>query len=122
MKLNFQAIRTAVDQEPWVPDEADPENIERRGIFLGTVTSLTPSGKYHTFFACSNLSKCVKCKGTGCDRCGGFGSAEAWDDAQWYEDATKNLDALGLGLEHGEADPCDVFVTEYRDAQKAQDA
>lgn len=34
-------------------------------VFLGTVFSLTPSGKFYAPFACSNVMGCRRCKGTG---------------------------------------------------------
>jgi hypothetical protein len=34
-------------------------------LYLGTVFSLTPSGKYYMPFACSNVDPCPRCNGTG---------------------------------------------------------
>jgi hypothetical protein len=36
-----------------------------RWVFLGSVFSLTPSGKYYMPYACSNLDLCPHCGGTG---------------------------------------------------------
>ena len=49
--------------------------------FLGTVLSLTPSGKYYLPFACSNVDSCPTCEGSGnqpekfdqCSICNGRG-------------------------------------------------
>ena len=62
--FNLEAIRAELDTETW---EEDPEDDGReiRRVFLGSVFSLTPSGKMYAPFACSNLSPCPTCKGTG---------------------------------------------------------
>jgi len=43
----------------------DMEGNHQRSIFLGTVFSLTPSGKYYLPFACGNVSPCPVCNGSG---------------------------------------------------------
>lgn len=45
---------------------------------LGSVFSLTPSGKFYAPFACSNVMGCKRCKGTGSVR-NRKGNAEAHD-------------------------------------------
>jgi hypothetical protein len=50
-----------------------------------------------------------------CPRCRGEGSAEAHDDQVWHELAEGELDNLGLSLQGGEGDPCDLFAVESRD-------
>jgi hypothetical protein len=62
--LNLQAIRAALDEEPWEEDPED-DSTEVRRIFLGTVFALTPSGKFYTPFACGNVAECSRCGGRG---------------------------------------------------------
>lgn len=64
IELGFdpQAVRGLVDREDWEPDEPGRE---RRAVGLGSVMSLTPSGKYYMPFACGNLHPCPGCNGTG---------------------------------------------------------
>lgn len=45
--------------------QAPDEFVLERSIFLGTIFSLYPSGKYYTPFACSNLEPCEACSGEG---------------------------------------------------------
>ena len=112
-------IRRLVDYEEWgaIPPDGDLA----RGIFLGTVFALCPSGKYYTPWANSNVEDCPRCKGKGttkgnvCTWCQGMGSREAYLDDMWYEKAQRALDRVGLILENGEGDPCDLFAVEYRD-------
>lgn len=37
----------------------------RKSLFIGTVFSVMPSGKYYLPFACSNVEPCPACKGEG---------------------------------------------------------
>lgn len=62
--FNLQAIREALDGETWEEREYGEEGSVRR-VYLGTVFSLTPSGKYYLPFACSNVEGCPQCKGAG---------------------------------------------------------
>jgi len=64
IELGFdpQVVRGLVDREDWEPDEPGRE---RRAVGLGSVMSLTPSGKYYMPFACGNLNPCPCCNGTG---------------------------------------------------------
>ena len=53
-----------------VGDFGDAETYEKdgelfRSIYLGTVMSLTPSGKFYTPYANSNVDSCPRCKGKG---------------------------------------------------------
>lgn len=126
IELGFdsQVVRGLVDREDWEPDEPGRE---RRAVGLGSVMSLTPSGKCYMPFACGNLNPCPCCNGTGnrgeptCERCGGTGSHEAWDDEKWYEAAEAALAAVGLGLETSEGDGTYLLAVEYRDASDAED-
>ena len=43
----------------------EPDDDGRKWVFLGTVMSLTPSGKFYTPWACSNVYPCPMCGGSG---------------------------------------------------------
>lgn len=64
IELGFdpQVVRGLVDREDWEPDEPGREC---RAVGLGSVMSLTPSGKYYMPFAHSNLRPCPGCNGKG---------------------------------------------------------
>ena len=86
-------------------------------LFVGTVFSLTPSGKYYLPFACSNVELCPRCKGTGqtkngkhCTWCDGLGSREAYLDELWNDTLEEKASEYDLFLFSGEGDPCDIFV------------
>lgn len=53
--------------------------------------------------------------GPSCMACGGTGSREAHLDSLWREDAENAFSAMGLSLESGEGDGCDLFAAEYRE-------
>lgn len=79
-------------------------------LYLGTVFSIMPSGKYYLPFACSNVDACNRCKGKGCDFCGHLGSREAYEDSLMNDALDKYADKIGAWVESGEGDPCDLFV------------
>jgi len=86
-------------------------------LYLGTVFALTPSGKYYTPYANSNVEDCPRCHGTGqtasgkeCTWCCGLGSREAWLDQLWQEEIDRIADRFGLFVFGGEGDPCDIFI------------
>jgi len=54
--------------------------------------------------------------GPSCMACGGTGSREAHLDTLWREAAEKAFEDIGLSMESGEGDGCDLFAVEYRDA------
>lgn len=62
--LNFDPdlVRRQLNKEPW--EEHEP-GVESRCIGLGSVMSLTPSGKYYMPWAAGNLDNCPVCNGTG---------------------------------------------------------
>jgi hypothetical protein len=61
--FNLQAIRTELNRADW-EDDAEEPGLQVRRLYLGSVLSLTPSGKFYTPFACSNVDACKTCKGT----------------------------------------------------------
>lgn len=60
----LEKIREALDRGDW-EDDYDNPGAQVRRLFLGTVFSLTPSGKYYLPFACSNVTPCPDCRGEG---------------------------------------------------------
>lgn len=77
--------------------------------FMGTVMALTPSGKYYTPYANSNVDLCPRCKGKGCDFCGGLGSREAHEDECWWEAADDEAGKKGGWVTSGEGSATDIF-------------
>lgn len=79
------------------PERVAIEDGERRvEVFIGTVAGLTPSGKYYTAWACSNVTE-----------------EEAEEDAAWWEQLEAEAEAHGCYVTQGEGDPCDVFVGRF---------
>lgn len=62
--IDWEAVKADMETEDWETDWQN-EDMEVRQVFLGTVFSLFPSGKFYMPFACSNLDPCETCEGTG---------------------------------------------------------
>jgi DnaJ-class molecular chaperone len=85
-KLEKKYLKKVREEFNWpqIVEEAKDQEVYEGGhcwVYLGSVFSLTPSGKYYQPWACSNLDECPRCKGTGhtknpkdCSRCNGSGS------------------------------------------------
>ena len=92
-KIDWFLVRAELNSQEWVEEDGRFERL----LFLGTVFSLYPSGKYYTAWANSNVSPCPKCKGRGtfrskeCKHCGGMGSREAFLDAEYGEAWNRRL-------------------------------
>lgn len=99
--LNFEKIREEIDKQPW--EQSDEPDREERRLFLGTVFALTPSGKFYTPRACSNVTE-----------------KEAEVDQKWYDAVSEGLEKVGLYLQHGEGDPCDLLAGEIRDREESK--
>lgn len=61
-------------------------------LYLGSVLSLSPSGKYYTPFANSNVT-----------------FKEARVDEAWYAALDRAAEKFSGSIESGEGDPCDLF-------------
>lgn len=86
-----------IDSEPICEDwELASNGMVKRGIYLGSMFSITPSGKFYTPWTNSNVS--VK---------------EAAIDELWQEFMEENLRTHNLSLEYGEADNTDMFLYRY---------
>jgi len=138
-EFKIDKIRAALDAEEWEDDEGGYNQVRR--VYLGTVFSCYPSGKFYMPWATGNLLPCVGCGGSGrirsrlkrrvakkrarrgdsaalgavCRACGGCGSHEAYADEVWRENLERQLDAVGASFEHGEGDACDLFAAESRE-------
>lgn len=98
----FEATEGELFDWGWIKNELNLEHDEPqededgqkfRSLFLGTVMSLTPSGKYYLPFACSNVTE-----------------NEAKLDELWRERLEAEAEKRGLFVFNGEGDPCDIFV------------
>lgn len=92
LKLDFEVIRKELEVQKW---ETYPYCAEQkfRSVYIGTVFSLLPSGKYYTCFANSNVSE-----------------EDAQRDEKWYELVDLKLSEFDAYIQHGDGDPCDLFV------------
>ena len=116
--FNIDVIRKEMRTAEWVRDAHG----EERRVYLGTILSLTPSGKVYTPYANSNVNTCRECveygpdfDGATCgnDACDGR-CCEAHADAIWWSQAEYEMDEAGYALAAGEGDPCDLFAIECR--------
>lgn len=92
-------LNMAVSIEDEDMDECpDNPDILQRTIYLGSILSLTPSGKFYLPFACSNVT--VK---------------EAAIDEIWQDFMRFHLEEEDLFLISGEGDGLDMFLVRYYD-------
>lgn len=57
-------IRNMIESKAWEPSPYD-DGYQFRSVWLGSILSLTPSGKFYTPFVCSNVMGCDSCKNKG---------------------------------------------------------
>ena len=124
--INWEAVREKLDGEEWEEVETDREE---RTLYLGSVMSLTPSGKVYTPWACSNVEACKacqealdgpcddtsRCTGSTGDPLEGEGHCEVCRDAAWNKLLEEEASEHGLYITSGEGDMCDILVGESRD-------
>jgi len=79
-------------------DEWSEYGVGPRSVFLGTVFTLCPSGKFYTPFANSNV-----------------GYEEYVLDACWYDAMDTVFESHGMYVVSGDGDPCDLFAVVFRD-------
>jgi hypothetical protein len=96
----WENIPALMAEEDW-QERTDGEPGEARYLYLGTVFTLTPSGKFYMPWACGNVTE-----------------EEAQQDEKWYDAVRERAEGLGYSFESGEGDPCDLFLVEYRDAEE----
>lgn len=85
---NIEDLKKAIDEE----DDVEVEDHIERHKFIGTVMSLTPSGKVYMPWS-SNVSE-----------------EEAKRDEDFWDKLNEILSANGMFVFSGEGDPCDIFI------------
>ena len=129
-KLGFDwvQIEKNMKEQDW---EVEEPGLETRLLFVGTVMGLTPSGKFYTPWACSNVQVCSQCASASeapcdsdylCDDSSGDpltgeGHCEVCRDAAWREQFEKEADNNGYFVTSGEGDPCDILLGESREVE-----
>ncbi len=90
--IDWEKLKQEIQQQ-----EAQDDDCGNRikQIFLGSVLSITPSGKYYMPFACSNVTE-----------------AEAEKDEDWWDEMEKKAGEYGLYLTTSEGDPTDILIGE----------
>jgi len=89
---NVQDMIEDMQEWPWQSAVDECKSAEDGIVFLGTVFSLLPSGKYYMPWS-SNITE-----------------AEAEADELFREALEAEAEAHGLLIMSGEGDPCDVFL------------
>jgi len=90
--------------------ETDGEIVETyegeriKSAYVGTVFTLTPSGKYYTPWAHSNAIAGYNAKGEPVIE------PDVLRDQGWYEGVDDALAEYDAWLQAGEGDPCDLYV------------
>ena len=87
-------VSTGIDWN-WCKRELESQPVvgDVRELYIGTLMNLTPSGKYYTPWACSNVTE-----------------AEAAADEEWWERANAEAESFGLYIATSEDCPTDVIV------------
>ena len=62
--FNLDALRDEF-AETEMQESMYDEDIREKWVYLGTVFSMMPSGKFYTPWACSNVEPCERCSGRG---------------------------------------------------------
>lgn len=91
--VNWDAVKEELEAAEWETEDG----YEVRRVFLATVFSLAPSGKYYTPWANSNVTE-----------------REALIDEAYWVLLEQEASEQGLCIESGEGDSCDIFVVESR--------
>jgi hypothetical protein len=102
--------------------KAEPVEIEpgmfHVSVYIGSVLSIYPSGKYYTPFANSNVEVCEECARTDvpCDTLAPCNlesgeHCEACQDASFSKMLDAEAERAGFWIENGEGDPTDMFAT-----------
>ncbi len=92
--LNWDLILRDLDWAEAESDEPDEPGIQ--SIWIGTVFSLHPSGKYWTCISHANVT-----------------DAEAEADIAWCNLLEAEAEARDCWVELGEGDPCDVYICRW---------
>lgn len=87
--IDFEKLKQEIEKQEEFVDE---DGNKRKEYFLGSVFYLTPSGKYYTFWACSNVS-----------------DEEIEKDQEWWDKLESEAEKHNIYITCG-ADPCDVLA------------
>lgn len=99
----IQAILNNPDDDMIVDDEWN--DVKYASLYIGSILSIMPSGKYYMPFACSNIENV----------------REALLDECYQDALNEKLEELGLWCESGEGDPLDVFFCKLIDEEVTDD-
>lgn len=113
MTFDWDAVKKEVPKES-VEWEGENDLIVQR-TWLGSIMTLSPSGKIYTPFANSNVVRCDKCNGNGCEHCLFIGSVEAAKDEIFQELLEKKLEEIGLYIHWFDSD---IFAERSLDSQQ----
>lgn len=140
-----KAMEKILDLE-WIKKEF--ENVEpeediwndgelKKSIYLGSCFSLSPSGKYYTPWANSNVEACEACAkamDAPCDKTSPCIPPDDWEgeegeeyhcevckDAAFYKQLDEEAESIGAWIESGEGDPCDIFICIHVDKEEEED-
>jgi hypothetical protein len=130
--IGWHNIREEMKTQPW---EKIDEFTEERRIYLGTVMGLTPSGKYYTPWACSNVEVCeacakasdapcddtAPCTGSSGDPLTGEGHCEVCRDAKWNQQLRDEAEEMGYFITDNEGCATDILVGETREKSDLSD-
>ena len=87
--------------------KSDPQKDEEGDLvgysLLGTVFQIMPSGKYWTFWACSNTTQRERIK-----------------DTAFSEALNAVTEEHGYWIELGEGDPCDLFIVKSYESENEE--
>jgi len=113
--FKWEAI--AADAVKAEPVETEPGTFQV-SVYLGTVFSVFPSGKFYTPFANSNVEVCEECARTDvpCDTLAPCNlesgkHCEACQDASFSKMLDAEAERAGFWIENGEGDATDIFAT-----------
>lgn len=126
--IDWGAVSSEISQQPW---ESVDDYTEDRQLFIGTVMSLTPSGKYYMPWACSNVEVCEACAkasdapcdetspctGSTGDPTTGEGHCEVCRDAAWIQQLEDEAEERGFFVTCGEGCATDIMIAETRDKE-----
>jgi hypothetical protein len=93
IKINFYNLRTKLEQDYMNGEWVTEDDNTFVAVYLGSVMSLTPSGKYYTPFACSNVDE-----------------DEVFMDEVFMEELERRAEEHHMFLFNGEGDPTDLYI------------
>jgi hypothetical protein len=132
--IDWDSILEELETAEWEPID---RHTEERQVYLGGVSGLSPSGKYYTPWASSNVEACKQCAEASdgpCDETSPCYGRKEWTDPldsdnaehhcevcrdiAWQNQLDEEAGEHGLFVTSGEGDPCDIFVGQTRDTEE----